>query len=350
MNFINDVRIIRTIMPITAKVKILVGMFVVLILVGCEQWDTAKSTHEVRVVPNELDEFVGLIEDNLVFVEGGKFLMGDYGQQYGPEKLPYDADKDSKPLHRVQLTGYSVEKYKVTNHAFQFYLKSNGLHLRQDAAGINFERFSSPPNNPAHMDWYEADRYCRWLADISSLPFALPTEAQWEYAARSRGQYLMVATDDGTYKVASELKTGERGPRGVNISTSWDRRAYAKEMGWRTAGLTPLPVNKFPPNPLGLYSMSDNGQEWIKDWYDPDYYTRSPLKDPQGPDKPMHKDYYGRTTKVVRGQGFADPAWGGGVNVHRASADPSGRMNDDDLAYLSSKTARCVVNSPKPLK
>ncbi|WP_449105331.1 formylglycine-generating enzyme family protein [Pseudomonas mohnii] len=120
-------------------------------------------------------------------------------------------------------------------------------------------------------------------------------------------------------------------------------------MGWRTAGLSSLPVDKFPPNPLGLYSMSDNGLEWVNDWYDPEYYRHSPLKDPQGPDKPMFKDYFGRDTKVVRGQAFADPCWGGGVNVHRTAAEPHGYEWDDGSPYLSSKTARCVVNSPKPV-
>jgi formylglycine-generating enzyme required for sulfatase activity len=320
-----------------------------LLLVGCEQTEKPVELPKREGLAQDLEQFIHDLKNNLIYVEGGDFMMGDYGSEFGPEKLPYDADKDSKPLHQVQLTGYSIERFKVTNHSFQFYLKYNGMQLRQDVAGSMFKIFSMSPKNPAHMDWHEANKYCSWLADISSLPFALPTEAQWEYAARSRGQFLMVATDDGTYKVAREPRNGEEGPRGINISTSWDREAFAKEMGWRTEGLTVLPVDSFPPNPLGLYSMSDNGQEWVKDWYDPDYYKKSPMKDPQGPDSPMHKDYYGRDTKVVRGQELANPFWGGGVNVHRASADPHGRLFDNEFAYLSSKTARCVVNSPESL-
>ncbi|MND96260.1 Serine/threonine-protein kinase pkn1 [compost metagenome] len=294
-------------------------------------------------------KFVEDLKSNLVFVEGGEFLMGDYGMEHGPERLPYDADKDSKPLHQVQLTSYSMDKFKVTNHAFQLYLNHNGLQLREYFPGSSFEKFSVPPNLPAHMDWYEAEKYCKWLADISDLPFALPTEAQWEYAARSRGQFLMVATDDGTYRVAGERIPGEQGLRGINISSIWNREAFAKEMGWKATGLTPLPVDQFPPNPLGLYSMSDNGEEWVSDWYDPDYYQNSPLKDPQGPDKPTFKDHSGRYTKVVRGQGLADPAWGGGVNVYRTAAEPHGYLTGSSLAHLSSKTARCVVNSPTPV-
>ncbi|WP_449105329.1 formylglycine-generating enzyme family protein [Pseudomonas mohnii] len=185
------------------------------------------------------------------FLSGGG-LMGDYGVEHGPERLPYDADKDSKPLHKVELTSYSIEKFKVTNQAFQLYLKHNGLQLRKNSPGESFEKFSVLPNNPAHLDWFEAEKYCKWLADISDLPFALPTEAQWEYAARSRGQFLMVATDDGTYKATRVPASEHNGPRGINISTSWDREAFAKEMGWRTAGLSPLPVDKFSAQSAGV--------------------------------------------------------------------------------------------------
>jgi formylglycine-generating enzyme required for sulfatase activity len=324
-------------------------MLCVLGVVACDKSSRAVDELDQVTVSPELMKFIEGLKNNLVFVEGGEFLMGDYGVEHGPERLPYDADKDSKPLHQVQLTSYSMDKFKVTNYAFQLYLKQNGLQFRQDSAGDNFEKFSASPNLPANMDWYEAEKYCKWLADISDLPFALPTEAQWEYAARSRGQFLMVATDDGTYRVARERVPGEHGLRGVNISSTWNRQAFADEMGWDTEGLTALPVDQFPPNPLGLYSMSDNGLEWVNDWYDPDYYQNSPPKDPQGPDKPVFRDHLGRYTKVARGQGLADPAWGGGVNVHRTAAEPHGYLTDRGLAYLSSKTARCVVNNPKPV-
>jgi formylglycine-generating enzyme required for sulfatase activity len=105
----------------------------------------------------------------------------------------------------------------------------------------------------------------------------------------------------------------------------------------------------FPPNPLGLYSMSDNGYEWVKDGYDPDYYKYSPLKDPQGPDKPVFKNSIGLFTKVMRGQDHANPYWGGGVNVYRVAEDPFGRFDKDISIFLASKTMRCAVNSPTPV-
>jgi formylglycine-generating enzyme required for sulfatase activity len=327
----------------------------VVLLVGCEADSNLSGMSENIGSVQALPEFIKKIKSNMVFVEGGEFLMGDYGLQYGPEKLSYDWDMDSKPVHRVELSSYSISKYKITNNEYQFYLRLNGLQLRQDA-NEKFAVISTAPNTPAHLDWFEAEQYCGWLASVSDFPFGMPTEAQWEYAARSRGQFLMVATDDGTYKITNDPASETNGPRGINISTSWDREAFAKEQGWKTEDLTPLPVDLFPPNPLGLYAMSDNGFEWVKDWYDPNYYQYSTLKDPQGPDSPVYRDGISNNkyAKVLRGQDYANPRWGGGVNVHRSYRSPdataSGAIGRSDTLVLGNKTARCVVNHPSPVK
>jgi len=329
----------------------------VVLTLGCEAGSNLPSMPNNSGSAQELSKFIKKVKDDLVFVEGGEFLMGDYGVQYGTENLPYDWDMDSKPVHRVELSNYSFSKYKITNNEYQFYLRLNGLQLRQDA-NDKFAVISTAPNTPAHLDWFEAEKYCAWLANISDLPFGLPTEAQWEYAARSRGQFLMVATNDGTYKATNDEVTEDwaSGPRGINISSSWDRKIFAKEMGWNTGTLTPLPVDQFPPNPLGLYAMSDNGFEWVKDWYDPTYYEYSPIKDPQGPDKPVYIDEISdnKYAKVLRGKDYADPQWGGGVNVHRHYRSPDGIFlsgpGKGGILSLGNKTARCVVNHPTPIK
>lgn len=335
------------------------ALFVLVFVSGCEQTANQDSHAPAEVSADELLRFISQVKSNLVFVEGGDFLMGDYGVQHGPERLPYDADKDSKPLHRVELSSYSIDRFKITNQAYQFYLKSNGLQLREVESWNEGEwkDINSAPTTPAHLDWYEAEQYCGWLASISGLPFSLPTEAQWEYAARSRGQFLMVATDDGTYQATNDpvSENWKGGPKGVNISSSWDRSAFGKQMGWRTDIFTPLPVDRFPPNPLGLYAMSDNGYEWVKDWYDPDYYQHSPVKDPQGPGNPKFKDPVSNNkhAKVLRGADYADPKWGGGVNVQRSYRNPDGHLpsvvTGDDVLEIFDKTARCVVNTAEPL-
>jgi len=338
--------------------RLTLGLFAAFVLAGCDSLIGQEKGGSRSVTDEELDAFIRVVKGNMIFVEGGEYLMGDYGSQHGPERLPYDLDADSKPLHRVQLSSYSMSKFKITNSDYAIYSRLNESSVgRYAAEDENYKFVSVPPNIPAPIDWYEAEKYCNWLAEVSQLPFALPTEAQWEYAARSRGRFLMVATDDGTYKVTDDEVTEEwrDGPKGINISTSWDRKAFAKEMGWKTGMHTLMPVDRFPPNPLGLYGMSDNGFEWVKDWYDPDYYQYSPIQDPQGPSEPVYRapDSNNNYAKVLRGISYANPRWGGGLNVQRSYRSPDGYvrgvLSDEGLLVIIGKTARCVVNSVTPL-
>ncbi|MCQ4172030.1 formylglycine-generating enzyme family protein, partial [Hafnia paralvei] len=260
-------------------------------------------------------------------------------EQYGKEHLPYDANPDSKPLHKVELTSYSISKFKVNNSEYKNYLRFVGSGGREitEASGLKemWEEYSSMDNTPAHVDWHEADAYCQWLAKVTHLPFSLPTEAQWEYAARNRGQYVIVPTDDGTIRIKNR--------KGINITTSMDRENYSRNTGSSLGILSPMPGDFRPPNPLGVYDMAGNGWEWVKDWYDPEYYSYSPINNPQGPDKPIFKGSDGNYEKVMRGQDFSGP--GRGLTVIRYHADP------DSKNYIPlDKTVRCVVNSPEPIK
>ncbi len=126
---------------------------------------------------------------------------------------------------------------------------------------------------------------------------ALPTEAQWEYAARSKGQFNIVPTDDGTLRFKDSY-----GTEGINVAGEADRSAYSEKMNNGLDSFSALPGDAFPPNPLGIYDMAGNGFEWVKDWYDPAYYQRSPLNDPQGPAAPTFKNHDGKTVRVLRGQ------------------------------------------------
>ncbi|MGE6430065.1 formylglycine-generating enzyme family protein, partial [Serratia sp. NPDC078593] len=178
------------------------------------------------------------------------------------------------------------------------------------------------------------EQYCAWLGKVSGLPFALPTEAQWEYAARSRGQFFIVATNSGVLEMDGIQ-------RGINISGSLDREEFAQKMGLSSYISTAMPVDSYPPNPLGIYDMAGNGYEWVKDWYDPDYYQHSPTIDPQGPEKPVYKDYEGNYTKVIRGADYSGPFKG--LTVARYNSK-------SDTEVTGDKTVRCVVNSPQPVK
>ncbi|WP_420256221.1 formylglycine-generating enzyme family protein, partial [Leclercia adecarboxylata] len=133
----------------------------------------------------------------------------------------------SKPLHKVELTGYSIGKFKTSNKEYQFYLAYNNLPGRDInlSSGIRklWREVNMTPETPAHVDWFEAENYCRWLATITKLPFSLPTEAQWEYAARSRGKFVIVPTNDGTIRI-------EQGDKS-NVAWESDSKEYAKKMG-----------------------------------------------------------------------------------------------------------------------
>ncbi|HDR2736765.1 TPA: SUMF1/EgtB/PvdO family nonheme iron enzyme [Enterobacter ludwigii] len=291
----------------------------------------------------ELQSLIRQVKANLVFVEGGNFLMGDFGAKYGPEKIQLDAQQDSKPLHKVTLSNYSISKFKTTNQEYQLYLKLNKLYLRESNNPLTQKRMDALnklPDTPAHMDWYDAEKYCAWLGKVSGLPFALPTEAQWEYAARNRGQFIIAGTNSGVLEMDGIQ-------RGINISGSLDRKEFARKMGLSTEIDTAMPVDRYPPTPLGLYDMAGNGYDWIKDWYDPDYYKNSPVVDPQGPEKPVFKRREGiydteeKYQKVLRGAGTSGPF--NGLTVARFK-----RSQDTKVTFIT--TVRCVVNSPQPVK
>ncbi|WP_373886368.1 formylglycine-generating enzyme family protein [Acinetobacter sp. YH12126] len=88
----------------------------------------------------------------------------------------------------------------------------------------------------------------------------LPTEAQWEYAARNRGQYLLYATNDGTMK------------NGVNIASYEQLKTNSVKYGYNNYGHLPI-LGKVSPNPLGIYDMVTNNKEWVRDWYSENYYA-----------------------------------------------------------------------------
>jgi formylglycine-generating enzyme required for sulfatase activity len=317
-----------------------------LLLAACDNSASITSTADAgqsQQQSAELQNMLSQVKNNLVFVEGGDFLMGDFGREYGPEKMRLDAEKDSKPLHKVTLTTYSISKFKTTNQEYQLYLQLNNLQLKKEDNSLSqalSDALNTLPDTPAHMDWYDAEQYCTWLGKVSGLPFALPTEAQWEYAARSRGQFFIVGTNSGVLEMDGIN-------RGINISGGLDREDFAVKMGLKGGTMIALPVDSYPPNPLGLYDMAGNGYDWINDWYDPDYYKHSPAVDPQGPEKPVYKRRENidsteeKYQKVLRGAGTSGTFRG--LTVARFKRSP-----DTDLTFTT--TVRCVVNSSQPIK
>ena len=174
-----------------------------------------------------------------VFIKGGCFEMGD---TFG------DGDADEKPVHQVCVDDFYLGKYEVTMGQWD-----KVMGRPSDPLGLLV-------NLPAtDVSWNNVQEFISRLNNQSHQTYRLPTEAEWEYAARSGGKsekYSGTSREDELPQYA------------------W----YDKNSGSRTH-----PVGEKRPNGLGLYDMSGNVWEWCADWYDVDYYQNSPKDSPSGP-------------------------------------------------------------------
>ena len=234
---------------------------------------------------------------HMVPFKSGTFEMGNWGY-YGFESA------DTRPLHKVTLDGFSMMAYKVTYEEFDLFTDSVGEQR------VNMDEFSRKyraPRKPAGVSWYGAHAYCQWLGKLTGKPFDLPTEAQWEYAARSGGKRVLFATDNGKVEEGRNFATSEQ-------LKSKDKYTPRNPLDSYHAAPD---IGSYSPNPAGLYGMLDyNSREWVQDWYDPTYYQRSSARNPMGGDEkdavdPAHPADGPR--KVMRGLQGTSPNLGGYV-------------------------------------
>ncbi|MAM58346.1 MAG: hypothetical protein CMN25_13500 [Salinicola sp.] len=291
------------------------------LLTACGQSGASQDTEKA------VDALIKKTKKHLVYVEGGSFEMGDFGPKDPKgDYFPWSVGEDDKHLHKVTLDGYYIMDRQVSYADYDTYNEATGQPK------INTNNYSSrtrAPDVPAGVDWYQARDYSQWLAKQTGLPFALPTEAQWEYAARSRGIMMPYATDDGILR------------EGKNYPTREDRRKA-------TPGNSPTApytiAKKYPPNPLGIYQMGLNGYEWVSDWYGKDYYEHSQELNPTGPES--------GTLKVRRG-GATGESFLGMVTVIRTPYNPDltqippkgsdVEVDPEKKQPYSMSTVRCVV-------
>jgi len=161
---------------------------------------------------------------------------------------------DEKPAHQVWVDAFELAVFQTTNEEYARFLETT----RHPAPPLwDDPNFLNPAQPVAAVSWFDAVAYCDWLSGCLGKPFRLPTEAEWERAARG-------GADDEDYP------WGNCAPQ--------DLPGYATR--WKTG---PEPVGLYSPNPYGLYNLGDNVHEWCADWYDPAYYSASPERNPQGP-------------------------------------------------------------------
>jgi formylglycine-generating enzyme required for sulfatase activity len=161
---------------------------------------------------------------------------------------------DERPVHHVWIDAFELAAYQVTNADYARFLAATKHPQPLFWEDPNFNHPQQPVVAPS---WFDAVAYCEWLSKMTGHRYRLPTEAEWERAARGGVE-------------------GKLYPWGDAPPESLPN--YAGR--WKTG---PEPVGLYPPNAYGLYNVGDNVHEWCADWYDPNYYARSPERNPQGP-------------------------------------------------------------------
>jgi formylglycine-generating enzyme required for sulfatase activity len=244
-----------------------------------------------------------------------------------------NGEKDNKPVHKVRLSSYSLSRYRTSYAEYDVFTEATGrLHYTNTRRGISFRH----PTLPVGITWQGAKDYCQWLGTLTGLPFDLPTEAQWEYAARDRGRFLMFATDNGNIDPGRNVPTIKQWKSlqiDVSVKPGDDEFTYV------------YPLGLFPSSPLGFYDMAANGYDWTNDWYADDYYAHSPEQDPQGPTEGLDK--------VARGfPNGASYDTGQTVNRFYMAPDFDLRGTDSILTHhpADSYGIRCAVNNTTAVK
>ncbi|MGE4297132.1 MAG: formylglycine-generating enzyme family protein [Desulfovibrionaceae bacterium] len=192
-----------------------------------------------------------------VWVPGGCFQMGS---ENGAE--------DEKPVHEVCVDGFWMGKCEVTNAQYRVF---RSVH---DSGAYEGHSLNGQDQPVVNVSWDDARGYAAWLSNKGNGRFRLPTEAEWEYAARSGGK-------------------AERFAGGQDVNRlAW----YARNSDSRTH-----PVGRKTPNGLGLYDMSGNVYEWCQDRHSSGYYASSPRENPPGPSE--------GSGNMCRGGSWFDGPW-----------------------------------------
>lgn len=304
----------------------------------------------------------------MVWLPGGKFTMGGVGDHVPP---------DEQPLHDVRVDGFWMDKYEVTNEEFGKFVKETGyvtvaerplsakttpglqpeyegksvsLVFRapkpgeevtnayqwwEPVIGANWRHPAGPESSivgkekhpVVHVCHEDAEAYCKWAGK------RLPTEAEWEYAARG-----------GLISKPFVWGTEER-PEGRWMANIWQGNFPGEnrvEDGYEGTA----PVGSFPPNGYGLYDMAGNVWEITNDWYRPDYYLmlarhgdREARKNPQGPIDSLDPDEPGTWKKVTRGGSFMCS------DNYCRGYRPSARMKTAPDTGLQNTGFRCVKDA-----
>lgn len=282
-------------------------------LIGCTPVSKPYQTEEVETLAPGTDPTVISTETErarpipgMVYIPKGIFWMGcDQDHNGGLTCLP-----DELPLHEVTLEGYYMDQFEVTNREYARCVEAGACELPTEPAS---NTLTSYYDNSAYKDypvifvsWHDAKAYCEWAGK------RLPTEAEWEKAARG-------STING-------FPWGDNQP-GCDLANFYDKESSS----YCVRDTSRVDDYSEGASPFGVMNMAGNVWEWVNDWYADSYYSTSPFEDPAGPDSGMYK--------VLRGGGFKSNV----VQLRSAnrSYDPDFN-NSEDVGF------RCAISLENP--
>ena len=257
--------------------KFLFFLCVIMFIAPCLHAAQAGDHNKNAKRDEDVKTAVKNIGEEMVFVRGGCFRMGD---TFG------DGNLNERPVHKVCLDDFYIGKYDVTQGQWRAVMGENASYSEHFEDDYPVQRAS----------WNDVQEFIRKLNEESGQKYRLPTEAEWEYAARSGGKQ-------------------EEWPGTNNRAKLGDYAWYKANSGYHMH-----PVGRKKPNGLGLYDMAGNVWQWVQDWYGKNYYAKgAETKNPSGPADGKYK--------VLRGG-----SWSNGARSLRASmrskSEPSWKYFD----------------------
>jgi formylglycine-generating enzyme len=256
---------------------------------GRRQDETGKALGADKEMSLSLTDKVDM---KFKLIPAGKFLMGsspatiqmleDLNKRVFHAEVSYLGEG---PQHDVTITKpFYMGVYHVTRGQFAAFVADAKYKTGAESGyldgpkGLSWQNpsFEQTDDHPVLcMTWNDAMAFCKWMSKKTGRAIGLPTEAQWEYAARAG--------------VATVYPWGDKLEGGAGWLNAYDKTAEGKVgkakpmISWSDGFVYTSPVGKFKPNQWGLYDVLGNASQWVVDWQDADYYKNSPKEDPPGP-------------------------------------------------------------------
>ncbi|HEU4500571.1 MAG TPA: formylglycine-generating enzyme family protein [Nitrospira sp.] len=236
----------------------------------------------------------------MVLIPAGEFTMGT--------PAGTDGLADEHPQRSVFLSSFYIDRYELSNAKYFEFVSATRHRMPENSntastLWTNGKPMSGIEQHPVvNVSWTDAEAYCRWAGK------RLPTEAEWEKAARGTDGRRYPWGNEWNISMANSASFWAGRTIEFDSGADWDAfwvkgegAQIAKSKGLKGEVLT-LPVGSFPDNvsPYGLFDMAGNVAEWVQDWYDPNYYNAAPLDNPVGPER--------GAIKSMRGGSWLKPA------------------------------------------